>query len=95
MSCFIDMDMSNNSYYYDFNVEIEDFNSLFSANPIVYQQRRRITIFEVSTTCTNFSYYTRYSFAASFTRIFQSQMNTIMYNSQETNTEYSMKNSCE
>ena len=74
MSCFIDMVMFNNSYYDDFNVEIEDSHSLFSADPIVYQQRGRITIFKVSTTCKNFSYYTRYSFGASFTRIFQSQI---------------------
>ena len=46
MSCFIDMGILNNSYYHDFNVEIEDSNSLFPANPIVYQQRGRITIFK-------------------------------------------------
>ena len=78
MSCFIDIDLFNNSYYYDFNVEMEDSHSLFSANSIVYQQRGRITIFKVSTTCTNFSYYTRYSFAANCTWLSQLQSSHAM-----------------
>ena len=49
MSCFIDIDMFNNSYYYDFHVETEDYHLLISTNPIVYLQRGRITLFKVST----------------------------------------------